>query len=435
MRTFWYAGLLLLTGMVLFACQSGDLLVGQSIINPQELVIQSVDTMTIKTSTVMRPDSFVTSGDVNLLVGRWSDSQTGTMTARCFAAVNYANNSFSTQTNLRLDSLVLELNYAFVQGDSSSLFDLSVHKLSKELLIQAYYNTNSVGYDPTPYLRRSVQPQPKSRNKQIQFRIPDDLAQSFFDKLSSGQITGTTTLSEFLPGFAFNCNSTANTFVGFTAATSGLRLYYHTTDLDRTSSSLLFPFSSIYFTQLVNDRTGTVLSGLKNRSDAINSRSTNNTSFVVPGAQLYTRIEFPYLNDFIRPEQYADLNKAILVIRPVRSSLNDNAAPPTQLALYFTNNQNDILSIAVPAGIAGTTSPLTTYTYDPTALILEDAYKFDLTYYIGQVIKRKALIQPLLLGAPTGSYTLKDWVQRVTIGNQQNANDKLQLQLFMTSGS
>lgn len=435
MRTFWYAGLLLLTGMVLFACQSGDLLVGQSIINPQELVIQSVDTVTVQTSTVMRPDSFVTSGDLNLLVGRWSDSQTGTMTARCFAAVNYAANTFSTQTNLRLDSMVVELNYAFVHGDSSSLFDLSVHKLSKQLLIQAYYNTSSVGYDSKPYLRTSVQPQPKSRTKQIQLRVPDDLAQSFFDKLSTGQITDATTLSDFLPGFAFNCNSSANTFVGFTAASSGLRLYYHTTDLDRASSNLLFPFSSIYFSQLINDRTGTPLSALKNRTDVLSSRSTNNTSFIVPGAQLFTRIEFPYLNDFIRPEQYADLNKAILVLRPVRKNLNDNAPPPTQLALYFTNNQNDILSTAVPAGIAGTTSPLTTYAYDPTAVILDDAYKFDLTYYIGQVIKRKALIQPLLLGAPTSSYTLKEWVQRVTLGNQQNINDKLQLQLYMTSGS
>ena len=129
------------------------------------------------------------------------------------------------------------------------------------------------------------------------------------------------------------------------------------------------------------------------------------------------------------------MNKAILVLKPVRKNLNDNATPPTQLALYFTNNQNDILSTAVPTGIGGTTSPLTTYTYDPTAITLEDAYKFDLTYYIGEVIKRKARIQPLLLGAPTSSYTLKEWVQRVTLGNQQNVNDKLQLQLFMTSGS
>ena len=87
MRTLWYAGLLWLAGIVLFACQSGDLNVGQSVINPQELQVQSIDSITVQTSTVMKPDSFVTSGDVNLLVGRWADPQTGTMTAQSFAVL------------------------------------------------------------------------------------------------------------------------------------------------------------------------------------------------------------------------------------------------------------------------------------------------------------------------------------------------------------
>jgi hypothetical protein len=410
MRTFWYAGLLLLTGIVLLSCQTGDLNVGQSVINPQELLVQSVDSITMQTSTVVKPDSFATSGDLNLLVGRWTDPQTGRMTARSFTSVNYAGNSLNTQTNVRLDSLVLELNYAYVYGDSTSQFNLSVHPLVRPMEVQLYYNTNSLDYNPTAIVQKTFVPQPLSRTRQVQLRMPDALAQAFFAKLQNGTVNDATTLADYLPGFALNCNSTANTFVGFTAASSGLRFYYHTTDIDQTASTLLFPFSSIYFTQLKND--------------------------------------FPYLNQFDRPDGFADLNKALLVIRPVRKTLTDNTQPPAALGLFFTNTQNDILSIALPGGVTGSSSAIASYGnnldprssgYDPTALVLQDSYTFDLTYYLGQVIKRKALNQPLLLTIPTSSqlqrnYTLYDYIQRVTLGNQQRANDQLQVQLFITSG-
>ncbi len=442
MRTFWYAGLLLLTGIVLFSCQTGDLNVGQSVINPQELLIQSVDSVTVKTSTVLKPDSFATSGDLNLLVGRWTDPQTGKMTARSFTSVNYASNALTTQTNVRLDSLVLELNYAFVYGDSTSQFNLSVHPLIRPMENQLYYNTNSLEYSPTPLVQKTFTPQPRSRTRQVQIRIPDALAQAFYAKLQNGTINDATTLADFLPGFALNCNSTANTFIGFAVASSGLRFYYHTTDIDQGAATLLFPFSGIYFTQIKNDLSGTVLSALKTRTDAVSSRLTDNTSFVVPGAQLQTRIEFPYLNQFDRPEGFADLNKALLVISPVRKTLNDNTQPPP-LALFFTNTQNDILPASVPGGVTGSSAPVVAYGYDQSALTLTDSYTFDLTYYIGQIIKRKSLNQPLLLTVPTPAefqqisqrnYSLQDYVQRVVLGNQQKQNDQLKVQLFITSG-
>ena len=443
MRTFWYAGLLLLTGMVLFSCQTGDLSVGQSVINPQELLVQSVDSVTVRTSTVLRPDSFATSGDASLLVGRWTDTQTGRMTARSFTSVNYAPNALNTQTNIRLDSLVLELNYAFVYGDSTSQFNLSVHPLLRPMENQVYYNTSSLEYAPQPIVQKTFVPQPRSRTRQVQIRMPDALTQAFFTRLQNGTISDATALAEFLPGFALNCNSTANTFIGFAAASSGLRFYYHTSDIDQTASTLLFPFSGIYFSQVRNDLSGTVLSALKNRTDAVSSRLTDNTSFVVPSAQLQTRIEFPYLNQFDRPEKFADLNKALLIISPVRKTLNDNMPPPP-LALFFTNTQNDVLPLSFPGGVTGSSPAVAAYSLDPNALTLSDSYTFDLTYYIGQIIKRKALNQPLLLTIPTltdfqqssqRNYSLQDYIQRVVLGNQQRPNEQLKVQLFITSGT
>ncbi|MFD2934005.1 DUF4270 family protein [Spirosoma flavum] len=438
MRTLWYAGLLWLAGIVLFACQSGDLNVGQSVINPQELTVQSVDSVTIQTSTVMRTDSFLTSGDANIAVGYWNDAQVGKQSAQSFAALDYPGNSLVSQTNLRLDSLVLELGYSFTYGDTTSAFDMSVYRLSKPMPAQVYYSTSTIGYDTKPLMQNTFVPHQLSGTRLVQMRVPTDLAQGLYDKLISGEIADNITLNDFLAGFAFISKSTANTFVGFTTSptVSGMRLYYHDTDVNKTAATLLFPITSLHFTKLQNDRTGTPLSALKNRSDAVSSRLTDRTTFVSVGAGLQTRIEFPYLNGFFRPETFADLNRALLIISPVRRDLLDNNPPPVGLQLYQTNNQNELIA-TIPGGTTGSDVAGAGYSIDRTALLLNDAYTIDLTYYIGQIIKKKALSQPLLLTIPSSStgFTVKSLLQRVTLGDQLRPNDQVQLKLFMTSGT
>ena len=439
MRTFWYAGLLWLTGIMLFACQSGELNIGQSIINPEELLIQSIDTISVQTSTVMRPDSFVTSGDANLVVGRWSDPQSGSLTTRAFTALDYTSNSLSTQPNVRLDSVVLEMNYAFVYGDTTTSYSLNVYRLTKPLVPQLYYNTSSVPFEASPVLKKTVLPQPQSRGRQIRLRFPDNMAQTFFTQLSTGQISDGPSLDRLMPGFAFTSTSANNTIAGFSAAAgaSGLRLFYHTTDDAQTSLSLLFPITSLHFTQYINDRSGTPLSALKTRADAVSSRLTDNTTFVALGQGLQTRITFPYIGQFDRPAKFADINKALLVISPVRRGLLDNTPPPSQLELFITNNQNGAIAV-VPGGTSGGSAAVANYSADLNAPLFVDSYTFDLTNYLGQILKQKTLPQPLLLTVPTpgnGVFTLQQLIQRVTLGSQQRPNDQLQVKLFITSGT
>lgn len=449
MRTFWYAGLLLLAGIFIFACQSGNLTVGQSVINPQELVIQSVDSVTIKTSTVMRTDSFVTSSDDNLVVGNWSDPQTGKLTAKTYSSVDFSSNPLNGQTGYKLDSLVLELGYSFVYGDTTSLFNVKVYRLNKKLLSQTYYNVDSVAHESTPFLQKTVYPQPNTLLKQVRIKLPDDVATNFYNQLQNGTITDQNTLSEFFPGFALAGTSSTNAFVGFvansTSASSstvgtGIRLYYHSvtgTDLSTTSSSIQFPIVATRFTQLKKDLSGTPLAALKSRPDIISSTKTNNSSFISLGTGLQTRIEFPYLDQFTLPDKFADLNSAILVFGPIRRDFRDNYPPPSTLGLYYTNNVNDVLSTAIPGGPSGTISATGGYTYDQSALTLLDYYTIDLTYYIGQIIKRKAPNRPLMFTFPiTTAPTLKQLIQRVSLGNQYypDVNDRVKLKLFITSG-
>ena len=282
---------------------------------------------------------------------------------------------------------------------------------------QVYYSTSTVAYQPTPYLQQTFVPHPASGTRLIRMRIPDDLTQTLYDKLINGEITDNISLNEFLAGFAFISKSTGNTFIGITTnpSVSGLRLYYHDTDLNKTAATLLFPITSLHFTKLQNDRTGTPLAALKNKSDAVSSRLTNGTTVIALGAGLQTRIEFPYLNDFFRPEKFADLNRALLVISPVRGDLRDNTPPPLTLQVYQTNNQNEFIA-TIPGGPTGGDSGGAGYFIDQSSILPTDSYTIDLTYYIGQIIKRKASAHPLLLTVPapsSGPFTLKALVQRI----------------------
>ncbi|MFC5411995.1 DUF4270 family protein [Larkinella bovis] len=421
--------------LVLAACTSGDLDVGQDLIRPDEMQIQYIDTVTVNLSTVMVPDSFITSSDSTVLVGRWTDPLTGLMQARGFGSLSYATNDLPDQKGIRFDSLVLEMDYAYSIGDTLNPVSLQIHQLQKPLEVGAvHYNTQSVPYNTQPLIQKTFLPQFKDVTRQIRIRIPDALARTFYDKLISRDINSAETMSAFWKGFAFVSAPANNVFLALnlTSATSGIRLYYRQNDLNQTAHNLIFPFQAGQFTQLANNRSGTPLQALQRASDVIPSHTTGNSAFLVPGAFLYTRLEIPSLSEFIKPTGFLGLNRAELVIEPIRRNLRDNAPPPAQLGLYFTNAQNETLT-AVPGLANGEISAVASYQYLPNELELQDAYVFNITQYINQIMRGEAVARPILLRIPSGQITMKTMLQRVAFGNRHHTTDRIKLKLYVTS--
>lgn len=439
---------LLIAAICLCACQSGRLDIGQAIINPQMFSVQSLDTISMRVSTVLSPDSFITSPilvaantyqDTSILVGRWTDSRTGTLTTRGYVNVDFASNPFISATNITVDSLVMELGYAYAYGDTTTAFGIEVHQLQSALnRSRTYYNTSTAAYDTKSLFTRTVTPAPGSPprvSRQIRFRMSTAMAQSFYSALSDGTIIDNTTMDDFWRGFAITTNASGNTMIGFsTSSLSGVRLYYHTTDINTDitvrSSSIQFPFFNTHFTQFINDRTGTPLAALQSRTDAVSSSQTNRSSFVAMG--LRTRIDFPYISQFGLPSGFAGVNSAQLVVQPVRQTLRDNLVPPT-LALFEGNPQNELLAV-VPAGASGIVAQSNTasYAYDRSQPDLVDAYTFDVTQYAGNLIRGRVPNRPLIL--TTVGTDLRTMASRVAVGDQQQpVNDRIQLRLFLTS--
>ncbi len=434
-----------MAALCLCACQSGRLDIGQSIIDPQAFSIQALDTISIRVSTVLSPDSFITSAqsaaDSAFLVSRWADANTGTLTTRGYGNVDYTANALASTANLTLDSLVFELGYAYVYGDTTTAFNVEVHQLQTALSRdKIYYSTSSAPYDSKALFARTVTPgpgTPASRvYRQVRFPMNTTVAQSFFAALTSGSIIDDATMDEYWKGFAIVSPASGNTMAGFsTNNLTGLRLYYHSTDNNTDvvirSSSIHFPLNKTHFTQFISDRSGTPLAALKTRSDAVSSSLTNRSTTLAPGMGLRTRIEFPYINQFELPAGYAGVNSAQLVLEPIRQTLRDNMTPP-DLAIFEANTQNELLSI-VPSGATGIVAQNNAagYFYDVTQPELTDSYTFDITQYATNLIRGRVPNRPLII--TNTSNDLRTLARRVTIGDQQRSTDRIRLRLYLTS--
>ncbi len=439
---------MMLAGWVGWSCQSGDPDVGQNIITPNQLEIQFIDTVSVFTSTVATPDSFATSGDSTLLVGHWRDPQAGATDASSFGTPVYVGNSLAdlTDADVDYDSLVFELPYSYVYGDTTQLVTLQTFRLTTPLRNdRIYYSNNTVPYQTTPFAQRTFYPRARTGREAglVRMRLPDDLGRQLYTKIRNRSIENVDEFQAFLPGLAFTTTSAANLFMSFSANRSSIALYYHLNDASQTKTVLRFPFAGARFNRVQNNFTGTPLQTLRTRADRVPSTATNHVTFLTAAPALRTRIDIPGLTALLTNPAYAGINRAELTIQPVfktqRSFLfgpvpfsgkpyNPNSylfgQTPAPLALYETNNNNELLG---STAINGTSVP---YAYNTNALDLQDSYTFDLTMYILQVLRRQRSYQPFLLSlpSPVGATTM----ERLTIGDRNSQTDPIRLRLFVT---
>lgn len=448
-----FAGLL--AGLA--ACQNGDLGVGQQIVTPRALNVQIIDTITVQAATVVG-DTFITNlnTDAAVMVGQWNDPLVGRTLATGFASINYAPNSLSTQTNVVYDSLVLVLPIDYAYGDTTQIFTLNVHRLNSILPTRSYSNQFDAAYEPTPYLSKLVRP--GLGGQQVRIQLPAALQTDFINQLVSRGIENQDELNAYFRGFAF-VTAPAGATTGVPAANvlfgldvlgnaAGLTLYYHTNDLNAQNFALRFPLQPPRFSRVTTDRTGTPLQGLSlaNRSYAVPSTLTQNQAFVIPSAQVRTRLTIPALDRFaLGGTAFRGINRAELVVEPVWPNTRDNTYPFSgqtyPLYLYQTNNSNELVTFSnqligsVPTSAGSPTVSAVLNNYAPGALIPEYAYVFDITYYVNEIINGRLVNRPLLLSEAAAGSQLPQaqLVRRLTLGDARNAGYRLRLRLYVTT--
>ncbi|WP_303309636.1 DUF4270 family protein [Hymenobacter sp. BT730] len=333
------------------------------------------------TASTVKLDSLGTLGRNQYLVGRLTDANLGTITARTFFETKVTSDSLpSDYTNARLDSVVLRLGFDRVYGTDTKPVQFDLFRLAQPLEERVTYTSASSLPVQTPALLTNVSDKVNRTALVRQLKNPtsaDDTTtvvvavpvrvvrlplvkagqtSSFTTQLFEALNTpgfSQTTLSSLLPGFALAPTASfSGSIVQFgRSASTRMVVYFHvdkrktpgrTYSIDLGDPTGTNPNAPRFFTQITTDLSGSAaFAGLRTRKDSVSADRTNGLTYIQEGTGLSTKLFIPGLNE-LRKQPNLIINRAELII-PIKPFANLQFAYPPFAYLYEVNRNNLVL--------------------------------------------------------------------------------------------
>lgn len=442
-KTFMYKVLLLLFfGLMMNSCNSdsdtGEFVVGSDYLSVNNKVIL-IDTLTVDVATI-NFDSLVTSSQSRILVGNYDDPIFGKVKSDSYfqmAATSYSLYNESSDTdapNYVFDSIKLVLKETkYFYGDTTKVQSLSIHKLTQKVKTNLedknFYNNSSLNYDAESLGSISFKPKP-NRKDSVVVKLNNEFGNALFLKLKKHEISNFDEFTEYLKGFVIKSTSgSSSSIIGFNMS-SALRLYY-SKYLGDSETSLIKNFSvldvSKQFNNITLDRTGTQIQDLPISSSRLSSLQTGNKAFIQSGTGIACRVDFPNIKQLKYLSENGAIVDAELIIKPVNNTYSDTYPLVDSLRVFVGDKLNRI---------KGT---LNTIAGKPVYAILNktsDEFNENIGYKISigaflqsEMLKESDSKSSLILTLPSISKA----VDRLVLGDQKNANNKIQLKIYYIS--
>ncbi|WP_321423914.1 DUF4270 family protein [uncultured Bacteroides sp.] len=344
------------------------------------------DTCTVRMSTVLL-DSINTSNKSVAQIGYYKDDIWGKISGSSY--VEYSPSTFTPDENLsyRFDSLTISMkcNGDYV-GDTLAPLKVHLYELTENLELNTsgyLYNNSNVSYQSTPFSTINIQPKPNGKNH-LEYRLSDDLGKLWFNKMlsRSDDFTSSDNFRKYFKGIAFVPDESSDkSLMGFAINDSSLciNLYYHELGESATDLTVKFTPSTPNYNKVNHDRSNTPLQLLNSGTTVLASDKMSNVAYVQGLTGLYTKIEFPYLNNILEAGQMVSIESATLYLYPVKGSYGVLNPLPSSLALYQSNENNvtedqikDVLGSSVQTGSLITDNDLHENTY----------YSFNITSFL-----------------------------------------------------
>lgn len=425
----------------LSSCIGDDFSVGDNLIstNGRSMLIESC---TIEMETQMG-DSSVTSGLSRVFEGRYISSDFGTITTHAyfdFKQPSYSEDEFGSNASLKIkfDSITLILKYDnFSYGDTTQLQTLNIYKL-KQIIERddnnKLYSTSSFPTEESPWVTYQFnRPNEHYENDSIlELRLPDEFGLELID-LMQNQSDLLETYENFQTYFkgiklspGANDNAAVNSFI-IDEEYPIIRLHYTTigavtieeNEIDMTVNT------STAFSQIETDRSSTLLSSLS-QSNPLTSAETDNKVYLQGLTGLYTKINFPDLNDILTLGDYVVISGAYLYVYPVVQTYSDFTPLPSNLSLNYLDENGKAMDIYVDAN---------TTTVQSGTLVQDNAYNknyyaFDITSYLQDELGKLGMYKlplQLYLDDTDKNNTLKSLV----LGDQKFSNESNRIKLII----
>lgn len=337
---------------ILFSCYDENNSYGDSLVDTAFRNV-TVDSCTVTVSSTVI-DSLETTGQGLSLVGKYTHSLWGSVSASAY--IPYSTPSYSTDADetVRLDSLVLSLSYGgYSIGDTMQDMRLTVHRLQEKIFLNDngyLYNNSSFAYDPQPIASCTFRPRP-GEGRRLEIRLPDELGEDLLTRLHRRDAQmGSDRFEEYFKGLVVVpddevCRSVVSFSVGDTA--SALILYYSIEDaIAEQAECVITANTEKAFYHLDHDRTGTDMEGLPLKKFEVSSGEMSNRGVLFGGIGWYSRLAFPHLNEIMQLGERVSIESAYLKIYPEVGTWSEFNPLPDSLYLYIID-ENNVVTDAV----------------------------------------------------------------------------------------
>jgi len=347
-------------GAIFSSCKTGNFDVGDYLIDGPYTTAGMIDTVTIKVSNLMVSDSVITSNKGTGFTGVYCDSQTGTIRTQSYIEFNRTSDNENNKFVL-FDSvtLVLRPNGNYI-GDTVKRAAFKVSRLEKPIEKRDDNNLYSTSTMPvgSQLTDTTIRIKVKNiQNNEFEVRLPNSFGKWLFQGiLRDDDDFKTDKFLKTFPGLSVSPGTGSDCVHGLNLQDSAcmIRIYYHINTTYKEEKTMTFrsnPYNCFY--NLNNDKEN--LPHYNSKSDPVPSTQAgmNNKGVIMSGTPMYTRLEFPYLNELLWLGQIVKIKKATLYVRPIQRSFDVIPLPPKLNLYYFDPTSNTPLSSAIKPPSSG----------------------------------------------------------------------------------
>ena len=343
---------MLFLGIFFGSCKNNSFDVGDYFIGDPFSMQGMIDTVTIKVSNLVVSDSVVTSGKGTGFTGTYYDSHIGTIRTQTY--IEFARTSDGeSDRDARFDSVMLVLRpTGDYFGDTVRRAAFKVSKLLKPIHKRDDGNLYSTSTMPVgDQLIDTVQriKVKDIKNNEFEVRLPNSFGRWLFQGiLRDADDFKTEKFLKTFPGFSVDAGTGSNCVYGLNLQDSAcmIRIYYHISSTYKEEKTMVFKTNvNNSFYHLTNDKAK--LPPFNSKSEALSSRLTDNKGIIMSGTPMYTRLEFPHLNELLGLGQIVKIKKATLLVRPIQRSYDTIPLPPKLNIYYFDPVSDTPLSSAI----------------------------------------------------------------------------------------
>ena len=438
MKYIWFLFLFI---TLFTSCQTdnldGDFVIGSDYLSINNKVLL-IDTLTVDVSTI-NFDSLVTSNQSRILIGNYTDPILGKVKSESYLELtpdtyNLGSSSDTETVNYVFDSIAMILKYnRYYYGDTTKTQTLNIHQLTQKIKPNidddSFYNNSTLTHYSNSIGSRTFYPRPIGKDS-VNIQMDASFGKNLFDKLKNNAFTSSDEFNDYFRGIVIK-PSTANSsnVVGFTTACV-MRMYYRQANANSEETYTKdFKIADLtkQFNNISLDKTGTIIQNLPDSRNKLASELTNNSAFVQSGTGVACRIDFPFIKQLKYISEKGAIVDAELIIKPIKNSASALYPIKDSLQVYECDHLNRISKILTNSDGSQKLAKLNN---TPDEFNENIGYTINIGSFLHQEMKKTyANKSSLILTFPN----ISKGVNRIVLGNQKNAENKLQLKIYYIS--